>query len=437
MKFIVYIIGFLVIFVFSGCKTNEVTKKTRIEYMFPGGYELVVRNQDLVRLFEEEHPDIDVVLTNDPDWGLYATKVITRIAGGTPPDLINNNLTTCSIYIKKGLLRPIDDLLERDPEMQNLIADIYPQSLYTNALFEGRPYVIPAWQNPSILFYNLKVFQEAKIPEPDYTWDIPHLMEVAQKLTRDFDGDRRIDQFGFLYGIWDPETWLWPWGLSFFNHDFSHSLLNSEPVIKQLEWRQEQTTRYHASPSYGERADMSDDQIFIAGKVAMYVGNAQQRYYFAQKKDLQWRMTLWAKGPVRRSIYNNVIYWGMLKSTKYPEAVWEFMKFLIGTESQRRHVKDKDISVLKTVQDENLHWNPDQPAESNQAINDSLAYSTQESFFWDREIFMKTLEKMEPAFLIPPKQTMREACLNAHQEAEKLLSAILKRRGSKNEKDKP
>jgi len=108
----------------------------------------------------------------------------------------------------------------------------------------------------------------------------------------------------------------------------------------------------------------------------------------------------------------------MLKSTKYPEAVWRFMKFLLGPESQRIHVKTGDIPVLKTVLNENLHWVPGQ----HQAIYDSLAYSAQESFFWDREIFDVAWREMDPALvLVPPQKTVRAASMAAYQAVERLL----------------
>ena len=72
---------------------------------------------------------------------------------------------------------------------------------------DGRQLGLPRDLNVIALFYNKTMFDAAKVPYPDDTWDWAKLSEVAKQLTLDTDGDGTTDQWGLYTETTDMENY--------------------------------------------------------------------------------------------------------------------------------------------------------------------------------------------------------------------------------------
>ena len=63
--------------------------------------------------FEARNPDVDVVLQIVP-FGTYVQKLSTAMVGDSPPDVFQSSVYWAEGFYQRGMLRPLNDLLEAD-----------------------------------------------------------------------------------------------------------------------------------------------------------------------------------------------------------------------------------------------------------------------------------------------------------------------------------
>jgi len=62
-----------------------------------------------------------------------------------------------------------------------------------------------------MMFYNKKLFDQAGISYPSGDWTWEDFLAIAQKLTRDLDGDGATDQFGAAFSNYFYFWIAWVW----------------------------------------------------------------------------------------------------------------------------------------------------------------------------------------------------------------------------------
>jgi len=147
--------------------------------------------------FEAKHEDIRVRLLGGAG---DDRKLLTQIAGGDAPDVIETAYRNVQVLAKAGVLRQLEEL--------ESMKDAFYKPLWDLGTHEDGLYGCPWFGHTIQLVYNKKLFADAGIAKPPATWD--ELYAVAKKLTRDTDGDGEPDRFGLsLVGKQDPDiTWL-------------------------------------------------------------------------------------------------------------------------------------------------------------------------------------------------------------------------------------
>jgi ABC-type glycerol-3-phosphate transport system substrate-binding protein len=70
----------------------------------------------LEREFEAQHRDIDVVYQTVP-FGNYVQKLSTAMVGDTPPDVFQSSVYWAEGFYHRGMLRPLNDLLDASPAL--------------------------------------------------------------------------------------------------------------------------------------------------------------------------------------------------------------------------------------------------------------------------------------------------------------------------------
>jgi len=92
--------------------------------------------------------------------------------------------------VNRQELVPIDDFL---PDPQFSKEDFYA-NLWEPVTYKGKIWGVPWATTAMVLQYDEKLFREGGFAGPPEMWD--EFMEIAQKLTKDTDGDGQIDQAG-------------------------------------------------------------------------------------------------------------------------------------------------------------------------------------------------------------------------------------------------
>lgn len=133
-------------------------------------------------------------------------KLVTAVASGTAPNIGIMHLDRILEFQKKGIL------LEADPMVNTLglKESEFPSMLWNASVIDGKRYGIPLDTHLFGLYYNVDMLKEAGITELPKTKD--EFVAACQKMTKDTNGDGKIDQWGTSINPNWPSTGIfWGW----------------------------------------------------------------------------------------------------------------------------------------------------------------------------------------------------------------------------------
>ena len=145
---------------------------------------------NIVSRFEKLHPDIKIE-AEALAWGDLEGKIMAALAAGSPPELSHGQPITCAALQEKGLLLPLDDVVQAIGE-----DNIWDQIKQVGK-FGDHYYGLVHAAGTSLLVYRKDLAEKKGLKNPK-TWD--DLLAVAKELTMDTDGDGKID----IYGVTIP-----------------------------------------------------------------------------------------------------------------------------------------------------------------------------------------------------------------------------------------
>ncbi|MBW4643740.1 MAG: ABC transporter substrate-binding protein [Goleter apudmare HA4340-LM2] len=227
--------------------------------------------QKLVDKFNQTHPDIQVESLYVGQQDQQMPKILAAVVGNAPPDLLWYNPTIAGQLVDLDAIIPVDNLLADSP----VKAEIDP-SLFASMEYQGKIWSVPFATNNVGIFYRPSLFKAAGINDLPRTWQ--ELQQTAQKLTRDTNGDGRINQHGIGLPLGKGEftvfTWLpfmWSSGGELISGDSQTAagvvLEDNQQAIAALQFWRDLITDRAAVLSEPERGyEMSD---LLTGKIAM------------------------------------------------------------------------------------------------------------------------------------------------------------------------
>lgn len=284
-----------------------------------------------VDAFNKSQDRITVKVLGNQD----ATKQLTAISGGNPPDVALTYWNNIGPWAHAGAVLGLDDYIGKS---KLDTANFIPAALERMKV-GGQYYALPFTVSmASTLMYNKKAFQDAGITSPPET--LEQLFEDAKKLTKR-EGDT-ITQIGFIPDYPWIDNVFWPiiFGGNWVD-DTGKLTANQEANVKSIAYQRQfyeefgidQIGKFRSG--MGQRGTPNDP--LLTGKLAMMIGweynFSEERKpdgpigiapfpYPADKPELKGSGIV---GP--RAVF-------IPKKAKHPEEAWEFMQYLIGQESQ-------------------------------------------------------------------------------------------------------
>ncbi len=114
---------------------------------------------DMIASYESENPGVTVNWTDVP-YADIQSKLVTAVAGGTAPDVVNLNTQFALTLGGQGAL--VDLNAEATDEQKS----IYIEDLWDSAKIGDSVYAFPWYASPDIMFYNSALFEEAGMEVP-------------------------------------------------------------------------------------------------------------------------------------------------------------------------------------------------------------------------------------------------------------------------------
>jgi multiple sugar transport system substrate-binding protein len=230
-----------------------------------------------------------------------AEKLLTSIAGGTPPDICALDTSLMSELVTQGCFTPLDDFVENVPSLRR--EKFYP-SCWDMVSFAGHVWGIPTTTDTYCLLWNKQAFRKAGLDPERPPKTLKELEEYAEKLT--IQSSRGVEQIGFL--PWQPWDMTTMWGLFFGAtwYDYEKGVANcgNDPnIIKMFQWQQSFAinpngsinAKYALDPEkiqsfqQGFGSYMSANNPFYSGKIAMIAeGEWQVTFIPKYAPDLDW-----------------------------------------------------------------------------------------------------------------------------------------------------
>lgn len=306
--------------------------KVSIRYAIWGVPEQIESQKAMIAQFEKENPHIDVRIEIS-SWADYWTKLQTQTAGGSAPDVFLINGPSFIDYARKGLLLDVTRYIARD----KVDLSLYPKAIVDLYMLNGKHYGLPRDFDTQAIYYNKTLFKAAGLayPTDQMTWE--SMEQMARKLTKDTNGDGRMDQWGIdatnaIQPFVGPM--LWANGGDIFNAEKTKCLLDSPVAVKWIQKMMDWKTKDQIAPSFSQGQALGWAP-FLSGKIAMSAAGPNFMIVYKDIKEFEWdviQMPLGSKGRAT-TIHglSNVIY----AKTKRPNEAWRLAKALSEDSAQK------------------------------------------------------------------------------------------------------
>ncbi len=329
--------------------------------------------------FEKTHPHIKVKHINAP--GNYYVKLQTMMVGKTCADVVGFSGKQLNSFKIKGALLNLMPFIKRD---RYELEDFFEVGLRDAQMTPEELYYLPMEGSGSVLFYNKDLFDRAGLKYPDENWTWKDFRNAAIALTRDTDGDGRIDQVGYTGGYWWPEmiSWIWSNGGDFVNPEHTRCLLNRPEAVEALNFlldleRKDRVT----AQALGGATAASLYENFTSGRIGMIVGLAYglpSLMKACRNSAMRWGVAMPPMGKKSRPNRYTSSGWIIWSGTRHPDEAWELMKFLNSPEVMKKYCMDN-------------HYVP-----ARKSIGLSKEYLERGDIPYDAKILIRSLQESQP-----------------------------------------
>lgn len=277
--------------------------------------------EEAIKRFEAEHPGVKVKYVSGIRREDYSEWLAERLLKGEEPDIFVVPGADFDLYASIGALAPLDRSMNKDTEFDPSV--YYPMALEYGR-WNGISYALPVGAVPTLMFVNKTLLAKEGIPIPGNDWTWQDFLRICKAVTKDTDGDGRLDQFG----VYD-----YTWRKAALTNDvqiFSADGRNANFMTKNMEEVLYFMDELHAV-SQGQEVTAKD---FDMGRVAFRPFTfAEYRTY----KPYPWRIKKYSsfewdciKLPAGPSGHNSSIMQTMIMAisarTSEPRLSWELLK---------------------------------------------------------------------------------------------------------------
>lgn len=345
------------------------------------------------------HPGVTIETQVTP-WDEYWMKLEAAAMGGNMPDVMWMHANVIYQYTQAGALLDLNDL--------NYDYSPYPEGVTNLYTWDGVHYAVPKDYDTIALAYNKEIFDAAGEPYPDETWDWAKLREVAIKLTDVENGIygycvMNSDQEGYHNFIYQNGGFVVKDGVSGYDLPETQEALQFYADLMLVDG---------VSPSLESQTDMSPDDQFTSGRIAMhYVGSWMMSSYTSNELiNGKFDLAVLPMGKTRASIYNGLGYAGAA-TTKYPEVVKDFIAFL-GTEEAMKIQAENKSAIPAYAGTE--HYFTDLFDFNVKCYADMIEYGVQSPFSPYKTLWYDAQTEMMTSVL-SGQSTVADACAILHQ----------------------
>ena len=286
--------------------------------------------QDMLAKFNEQHPDIHAYYTPDPE--NLADQMVTDMKAGTAADVFSGCCDFFPAWAEAGYLLDLRPYVKADIDKAT-IAD-WSEAQY-NSMFtkSGVQFGLPKYHGALALFYNKDLFDAAGVEHPTYNWTHDDYLDAMKKLT--VRSSKETIQWGSMFDIaWERiQMHVNGWGGHFVNPDDPTKCeMAAQPAQEAMEWLRARIWDDGVMPNFLDVNNKDTRTVFIEQRIAMVEDGSWALKDILDKAPFRVGVAPFPAGPQRKATLATTDGFCIYAGTKYPDAAWELLKFLISTD---------------------------------------------------------------------------------------------------------
>lgn len=299
-----------------------------------------------IKKFEKLHPEIKIHYYSGIPKDDYEEWLARKILKGDAPDVFMILSEDFSHMVSLGFLENLDKEIQEDKSVE--IRDYYETSLEAGKI-DDRQYALPYETVPTLMFVNKTLLEKEGIPVPDADWSWDDLYRICKKVTKDLDGDGRLDQFGtYNYGWLEA---LYSNDGKIFDSQGKKCYLTSERTEESVRFIQRINELYQGEKVTRETFD-AGNVAFMPLSFAEYRTYKTYPYKIKKYSDFQWDCITLPAGSMGDNISRvDSLLIGISSESRQKDMVWEFLKMLTNDREIQMELfrYSQGASVLKEV----------------------------------------------------------------------------------------
>ena len=282
--------------------------------------------------FREQNPDLNV----EDRWPVgdnWTEEFLSSVAAGDSTDVV----MWCGspfAFMDAGKLADLNPLMEADASFDK--EDFY-ESMTGLLVKDGHTYGWPYNYSTTIMYYNIKLFEEAGVPVPTLEWTWNDLLAMAQQLTK-ATGDPTTEQWGYIFRRIDLEHMSQSFGGNWVNADEKRCDFTMPETVEALQFFSDLIYKHKVSPSPEQMGGQDPEALFAAGRVALIGMPEWALLDFNRAHDdqgLEYDVMLMPNGPSGRKTRLRPGETSIMQDTKDLDSAWEVFKYILSPEYQK------------------------------------------------------------------------------------------------------
>ena len=272
------------------------------------------------------------------NWNEYWTMLEAGAQGGSLPDVFWMHSNESQRYMSNDMLLDLTDKIKASDVIK---PENYPDDIWSLYTYDSKYYAVPKDIDTIALWYNKKMFDEAKMEYPTADWTWEDMFEAAKKLTKADGSQHGIvirndnNQAGYYNMIYGNNGYI-------ISDDKKKSGWDDPKTIEAMKLL-EGAIKDGSMPSLQTMSENGEDVLLSSGKVAMAMQGSwmiaafRDNEYTAANCDVVELPKNKATGR-RVSIYNG-LGWAASANGAHTEEAWKLIEYLGSKEAQEKQAK--------------------------------------------------------------------------------------------------
>lgn len=307
-----------------------------------------------IRKFENEHPKVKIIYESGIQKEDYTEWLEGKFLTGNEPDIFMLPADTFNTLASKGALLELAGFIKEDKDFET--ADFYEAGIKSGQ-YEKKQYALPYEAVPLLMCVNTTLLNKMGMPIPDNDWTWGDFHTICRKVTKDKDGDGRLDQFGVCHYTWKEAAYSN--GATLFNEDGSKNYVSNRDVVNAVNFIYKIDA---LTDGYTVTEQDFEDGNVVFSPMLLTDYRMYKNYPFSNEKytNFSWTCVTMPAGPQGDNISEVDTLLGAIgKRSRHQKLAWEFLKMLTYDEEIQKMVagESKGASVLKKIMGDKAVYN--------------------------------------------------------------------------------